>query len=197
MTKFSKILLGCLAAGVLLLGIGSTIAFFEISAIQYGGEKAYAVNAQTTTKVFRESLDDNIHQINLYPISLMSKELEVVSDESVPVDQMVVEITYPINCSCLYQINYYDRNGEYYSEKIYGETYDDDYEDFYHHDGSDNTDALTMDVQIGVKTQNVSALFRQVIDDLKADRIYSYYPDSSAVVRINPVNLDKITSFAY
>lgn len=198
MTKFSKILLGCLAAGILLLGIGSAIAFFEISAIQYGGEKAYATNAQTTTKTFREPLDADISQINIYPGSIMSQDIQIIEDESVSTDQMIVEITYPGDCTYFYQKDYNNSDDYYYDDYddggTYTESYDGDYQDYYHqHNGND--EPLMMNIHIGAEEQNISAIFRQVVSDLKNGYAYSYYADSSVTIRVNPENRDKVLAY--
>ncbi|MGI5824071.1 MAG: hypothetical protein ACOX7J_00710 [Bacillota bacterium] len=183
MTKYAKIMISCFVAGILLIGIGCGVAFFEFSSVDYGGNKTYATNAETITETHEEHLNSRIQDLYLnisgdggYSMNNVS----IVPDETVPEDKIIFEIQYPADCSMSYS---FTTSTPYDDE----DTYESDGEHYYY-----DSNALTAEAWFGFYQQNFPKIVRQTIDDLRSNVYYNYTANGSITVKVNPVNADKI-----
>ncbi len=158
MTKSAKTAIICLVVGILLLGLGCVITFFNVSAISYGGEKVYESQSAEITDKRTMGIDSRVDKIHIYKDDIGNESLEVSlqEDENISENELVFEIIRPAesslwtdfslidqygkNFDSIEQFNQYVRdisNGVYDDDydEYYDEYYDDDYDDYYdgHH----------------------------------------------------------------
>jgi len=95
MRKIQKVLLGVFAAGVLLSGIGTGIAFVEYSTLAYGGHKMIGEeNLVTKTYVYElKDLSDRIQILDDFDY-YSSRVTTLVEDSTVPEKEIQYQVTY-------------------------------------------------------------------------------------------------------
>lgn len=95
MRKIQKILIGVFAAGVLLTGIGTGVAFVEYSTLTYGGQKIIG-EEHLATKTLTYKLEDFKEEVILlegldYHASHVT---ELMEDATVPKNEIQFQVTY-------------------------------------------------------------------------------------------------------
>lgn len=198
MTKYAKIMISCFVAGILLVGIGCGIAFFEISSLAYGGVKNYESNAADITSTYEETFDENTTSINIGDYHQDSINYTVITDESVPTNKIIFEVVHPADSyvSYSYNNNYYEDDYDYYDD------YHDDYydhENYNHSYSNSTTQNQPNDIDVYFYIDNdamaVPHLIKQVINDLKNDVYYNYIVTADVTIKINPANAEKINFY--
>lgn len=217
MSKFAKIMLICFAAGIVLIGIGGTVAFCEISSIDYGGTKVYESGSENVTQTYEEKLTADIATIEIdidnQDDAQTRETVNVVTDENIPEDKIIFELSYPADCNYTYNFSVEREDDDYHDDyhDDYDDYYDDDYHE-YHYEGTyehtataesesytDNTpqrynssNSLEASVDIGFYQLNEVKYLRGVVDDLQNGEYYRYIAKGSVTVKINPANESKI-----
>lgn len=148
MTKSAKIAIICLVAGILLLGIGGVMTFFNVSAVTYGGEKAYETESAAISETYTETIDPKVDKIHIYFNDRRDNwDITVQEDANVSENEIAFDITRPGDVALWYDftlIDQYDNtfssmenfndyvrgvaNGDYDEYEEYADDYyDDDY----------------------------------------------------------------------
>ena len=183
MTKFAKIMIACFVAGILLLGIGCAVTFFEVSAIDYGGTKVFEAEGETVTDDFSMNFDENVDRIVIDTYH-EQWETQVVADENVPVDRADLLVEYNSQFGLYYNYDVVSSD-DYYDDYDHGE-----YDEYEYHHNSDRF--LTANAYINLENRNVGKIMRQVVADLQNDVFYDYICGGKLTVRVNPANYDKV-----
>lgn len=95
MRKIQKVLLGVLAAGVLLTGIGTGVALVEYSTLNYGGQKIIG-EGSLVTNTFTYELDEKQKDFILLEgfDYNASRVTELIEDNGIPKNEIQYEVTY-------------------------------------------------------------------------------------------------------
>ena len=77
------------AAGLLLIGIGSGVAFAEYSSFTYGGKKVLSDRPMETERIEKERLMDGPFRLEAW-----YQDMDIIVDETIPDQQIVFEFEY-------------------------------------------------------------------------------------------------------
>ena len=146
MTKSTKTAIICLVLGILLMGAGCVMVFFNVSTITYGGQKAYVSESADINETYTESIGPKVEKIRIYTNN-DNWDVSLQEDENVSENEIAFDITRPGDVALWRDYNLIDQynnsfgsmesfdeyvrdvaNGNY-DEYIDNEYYDDDYYD--------------------------------------------------------------------
>lgn len=169
MTKSTKIAIICLVAGILLLGIGGVMTFFNVSTVTYGGEKAYETESAAINETYTENIDPKVDKIHVYFNNRDNWDVTVQEDKNVSDNEIAFDITRPGDVALWYDFTLVDQynhsfscmedfhdyvrgvaNGDYDVYEDYADDYyDDDYYASEHaHEYAHHPDHLNYDSQV-------------------------------------------------
>lgn len=146
MTKSAKIAVICLILGIVLLGIGGVMTFFNVSAITYGGEKAYETESADINETYTENINSQVEQIRIYTDN-NNWDVTLQEDENVSENQIAFDITRPGDVALWQDFTLTDQYNntfgsvENFQEYVRGvangeyDEYDDDYYDDDYYEG--------------------------------------------------------------
>lgn len=110
MTKSAKIAIICLVAGILLLGIGGVMTFFNVSTVTYGGEKPYETESAAISETYTENIDSKVDNIHIYFNDRRDNwDVAVQEDESVSENEIAFDITRPGDVALWYNFTLVDQ----------------------------------------------------------------------------------------
>lgn len=93
MRKVHRIIIGMLVAGVLILGIGSGVAFAEFSSFQYGEEVVMEGSERfTKTITYKVPVQEDKKELGIEPFEHW--HYEIVEDENISKDEVQFVISY-------------------------------------------------------------------------------------------------------
>lgn len=160
MTKSAKTAIICLVVGILLLGVGCVITFFNVSAISYGGNKVYETQSAEITDKYTMGIDSRVDKIHIYTddIGNESWEVSLQEDTNISENEVAFEIIHPAEATIWTDFSLIDQyGGDFYSIEEFNQyvrdvangVYDDDdyYDDYYdgeyaHHNETSNENKM-------------------------------------------------------
>lgn len=177
-----KRLLIAFMVGLLLMGLGTGVAFAEFSTFQYGGEKN--VMPEMVSKNLSIKIDET--KDNIYFYSYWGyKDISIVSDISVPNDEIAIDIKCSPYITPAIRINNDFENDDYLTEYnayegVYKSTQVTENDIVYniYYDYYNDYNGMSEVVQAK----------NEVLESLKNRKVYSYNSDNieSITIRVSP-----------
>lgn len=176
---YKKLLIGLLV-GLLLIGLGSGVAFWEFSSFEYMGDKQFVSKTQDIAKeTIARTLEDfdetKSININVSSYYIDPENIQVVGDENLKQNQVCFDATYNRN---LNQFVVYNSRRGYYPEQ--SESMERQYDTYF-------------DVYVREKSKFLKNM-EQVLNDLKERRLYSYQIEKmqQLVIRVSPQMVGRV-----
>lgn len=151
-------------SGLVLIGIGSGVAFAEISGLTYGGEKDIELSGELQTDEQRFQYDPEAEQIEVYLGFNNEINYEIFENADLQPGEIVFQVVHDKLTSVAISQNDYEEYDDY------GNLIDENREEFsiyYYNDGME-----------------FFTYYQAFLEDLKQDMYYSYHAYGDTLVRI-------------
>ena len=151
-------------AGLVLIGIGSGVAFAEISGLTYGGEKDIQLSGELQTEEQRFQYDPEAEQIDVYLNFDTERSYELLENDGLEPGEIVFQVVHDKLAGVSINQDYYEE----YDDN--GNLIDRNREEFSIYHYNDGMEFLTY--------------YQTFLEDLKQDMYYSYHTYGDTLVRI-------------
>lgn len=188
MFKKWVVLIACFFSGILICGLGVGIGFVEFSGMTYIGEQEIGEQIEETLIYV---ITDEADSYYIYSHFHIPPGQKIISDNSIPKDQIKIDVTYNSMLEKPYIYDDYYHSHEETSIVTYDENGNEIFED-----DVENSKSIC-DIYISYPDGAMESLLKAkdiILEDLKNNRIGSYRvtDDFDVVVRCNPAIADKI-----
>ncbi len=192
MRKIWWILIASFFVGILVCGLGVGIAFAEFSGLTYAGEEEIGEMVQETLVY---EIATEAEHYNVYTNFYIEPGQKIISDNSIPKDQIEIDVTYNGETDEPFLYDHYYYQPEYtYVQQI------DEYGNEVYVENIENTDSgkLVCDINVSYNYDGFQVFMEhkdEMLTDLKNNRIGSYRIKDDGydvIVRCNPAIADKI-----
>lgn len=172
MKQISYILTGVFLTGIILMGIGAGVAFWEYSSFQYVGERLIG-NEKNQTRTMEYKIPKTKEKKKILLRQCMEETHILVKDKKVPEDVILYDVTY--NSEYVEPVLYYNKMSE---DEYRGELYLSGHN-------------KKSDVEILLENKD------RILNDLKNKKIafYQYGEQIKKIkIRVNPNTMNKVES---